>query len=127
MMRPCLHPGCGEPTDNTRCPEHTTHKAKPSARARGYDAAWDRLSRKARKLQPWCTDCGATEDLQLDHLPEAWARHDAGLPIRVQDVEVCCGPCNRARGAGRTRGEAPTGAIGTPRVEADFELHMADR
>lgn len=124
-LRPCL--ACGEPTDTSRCPEHRLPDRKTSARARGYDAAWDALSKRARRLQPWCIDCGSREDLQTDHTPEAWARHDAGLPIRLQDVEVCCGPCNRARGAGRTRGDAPIGATGDPRLEAKSVLHIGVR
>jgi len=120
-LRPCL--ACGQPSAGPRCPAHTTHRPKPSPRQRGYDAAWDRLSKKARRLQPWCTDCGATDGLELDHLPTAWERHDAGLPIRLTDVQVCCGPCNRARGAGRTRGESPGPPPGTPRFEAKFPLH----
>lgn len=86
--KPCLD--CGTPSARPRCPEH-----------RGYDAEWDRLSRRARKLQPFCSDCGATEDLQTDHLPEAWARRAAHKPIRLKDVDVVCGPCNRARGQTR--------------------------
>ena len=87
-MRPCID--CGEPTASTRCPEH-----------RGYDSDWDRLSRKARKLQRFCSDCGSTEDLQTDHSPDAWARKAAGKPIRLRDVDVVCGPCNRVRGQAR--------------------------
>ena len=78
-LRPCVV--CGEPTTRGRCPQH-----------RGYDAAWDRLSRKARRLQPFCSDCGAVEDLQTDHTPEAWTRKVAGKTIRLQDVDVVCGP-----------------------------------
>ena len=123
-LRPCLE--CGEPCAGPRCPEHTVDRKAPAAQ-RGYDAVWTKLSKRARRMQPWCTDCGATEDLQADHLPSAWERHDAGLLIRLQDVDVCCGPCNRARGAGRTRGEAPTGAHLDPPLEADFALHTAER
>mgnify|MGYP000662118958 CR=1 FL=1 len=86
--KPCLD--CGAPSASTRCSAH-----------RGYDAAWDRLSRRARKVQPWCSDCGSTEDLQADHSPEAWARHAAGKRIRLRDVDVVCGPCNRERGPAR--------------------------
>ncbi|BBY61157.1 hypothetical protein MSAR_42930 [Mycolicibacterium sarraceniae] len=107
-LRPCLD--CGEPTSGPRCTEHTID-TKPTAHARGYDAAWTRLSKRARRLQPFCTDCGSTEDLQTDHTPQAWARKAAGKPIRLQDVRVLCGPCNRAAGAARgpsaTRGDAP--------------------
>lgn len=107
-LRPCID--CGEPAAGPRCAEHTTD-GKPTAHTRGYDAAWTRLSKRARRLQPFCTDCGATEDLQGDHTPEAWQRKAAGLPIRLADIAVVCARCNRRRGAARgntvTRGEAP--------------------
>lgn len=86
--KPCLD--CGQPTAGTRCPEH-----------RGYDRRWRVLSERARKLQSWCSDCGSTEDLQTDHSPEAWARIAAGKPVRLRDVDVVCGPCNRERGQAR--------------------------
>lgn len=117
VLRPCLD--CGEPTDaGTRCPAcRTPHErqraaradaARPTTAGRGYGAAWQRLSRRARKLQPWCEDCGSPEDLTTDHSPEAWRRQAAGLPIRLADVAVVCRSCNAARGAARgpkTRGE----------------------
>jgi len=34
-----------------------------SAARRGYDATWQRLSRMAIALQPWCSSCGSKEDL----------------------------------------------------------------
>jgi 5-methylcytosine-specific restriction enzyme A len=108
-MRPCID--CGEPTEGTRCAEHTID-TKPSAAARGYDHQWTKLSKRARRLQPFCLRCGAVEDLQTDHTPEAWARKAAGKPIRLQDVQVLCGPCNRdagaARGSTATRGDGPS-------------------
>lgn len=108
---------CGEPSDGPRCPEHTVD-TKPPAAERGYDHAWNKLSARARRLQPFCTDCGATEDLQGDHTPEAWARKAAGKPIRLQDIVVRCGPCNRAAGAARgpsaTRGPTPTAGATDP-------------
>lgn len=107
---------CGEACTGPRCPEHTLDP-KPDAATRGYDAAWKQLSKRARRLQPWCDNCGATEDLQADHSAEAWARKAAGKSIRLQDVQVLCGPCNRAAGAARgpqTRGDAPTQPQGHP-------------
>lgn len=108
-LRPCLD--CGTPSEGPHCPEHTTDTKAPAA-DRGYDAAWTRLSKRARRLQPFCSGCGSTEYLQCDHTPEAWARKAAGKAIRLQDVQVLCGPCNRAagaaRGPGATRGHAPT-------------------
>lgn len=114
-LRPCLV--CGEPAEGTRCAVHTVDR-KPPAAARGYDAAWARLSKRARRLQPFCADCGATEDLQADHTPEAWQRKAEGKAIRLADVDVVCGPCNRRRGAARgnavTRGDAPSGSPNHP-------------
>lgn len=137
-LRPCID--CGEPTEATRCPEHAPKSSpKVSASQRGYDAAWTRLSARARRLQPFCTDCGATEDLQCDHTPEAWERKAAGKSIRLQDIDVVCGPCNRRRGAARpqqtpggsqqtrpharTRGCTPPRGHKDPRGEAKFEKH----
>lgn len=103
-MSPCLT--CGQPCTGPRCTEHTV-----DATLRGYDASWKRLSKRARRLQPFCQTCGSTEDLQCDHTPEAWARKAAGKTIRLSDVQVLCGPCNRdagaARGPSATRGGAP--------------------
>lgn len=89
IARPCLD--CGTPSASTRCPA-----------CRGYDGRWTKLSRKARKLQRFCTDCHSTRNLQLDHLPSAWQRRAQGLPIRLGiDTEVVCGPCNTRRGQAR--------------------------
>lgn len=98
MLKPCL--SCGLPSDQSRCPEHRPKDTRDH-RARGYDAAWDRLSQRARRLQRFCSDCGATSDLQCDHTPEAWQRKAEGKPIRLRDVDVCCGKCNRRRGSAR--------------------------
>lgn len=121
-MRPCLD--CGTPSEGPRCPEHAT-EAKGTRHARGYDAAWTRLSKRARRLQPFCSDCGSTEDLQTDHTPEAWAAKAQGKPIKLSMVDVVCGPCNRARGAARgpsTRGQAPSGDHPGPRPRQSLNL-----
>ena len=117
-LRPCIE--CGEICDAERCDEHTlkasgTHAESPYER--GYDHAWRKLSERARRLQPFCSDCGATDDLQTDHSPTAWARKAAGKPIRLRDVDVACGPCNRARGSARLGAESRS-AFGTERVGA---------
>lgn len=132
-LSPCLE--CGEPAESTRCPDCTrvVERAQPDrkspAAARGYDWAWTKLSRRARKLQPFCTDCGATRDLQTDHSEDAWRRKAAGLPLRLRDVEVVCGPCNRARGAQRPNQDPPGGiparqTLPTPTPESNFASHI---
>lgn len=130
-LKPCLR--CGEPSPGTYCSEHkptnvsSKSKRAKTKRERGYNWHWDQLSRRARRLQPFCSDCGATDDLQADHSPEAWQRHEDGLAVRIQDVDVCCGPCNRARGAARgplTRGYAPTHGSPPPVDKAQSALHL---
>src|SRR5690625_6248040 len=53
---------------------------------RGYNERWNRLSRKARELQPFCSDCGTMDDLTADHTELAWKRFDAGRPISLKDI-----------------------------------------
>lgn len=124
-LKPCLR--CGEPTPRTHCDEHRPKPPPKSPRHYGYDAAWDRLSKRARRLQPWCLDCGATDDLQADHTPSAWQRKEQGLAIRLQDIAVRCGPCNRAAGAARgkavTRGNAPQGVAEALAAQPHRALH----
>lgn len=104
-MRPCLD--CGTPTEGTRCPEHTQAKTHDlSATARGYDARWQRLSTRARRLQPWCLDCGTTDDLTGDHLQ--WPA------TKLEHVAVVCRACNTRRGA--ARGERATWGAGARRT-----------
>lgn len=129
-MRICLT--CGEIAERSYCEEcfpEVRKAQKPkrttSAHQQGYDSRWRRLSRKARTLQPFCSDCGATEDLQLDHTPETWDRWRERKPIRLEHTGgVVCGPCNRARGAARTT----TGGTGlsTPCGEARPVGHITN-
>ena len=109
MTLPTVCAGCGTPRDRAtacpNCPPPRDHAARDQIRGtrqqRGYDAAWDRLSARARRLQPFCTDCGRTDQLTADHSPTAWTRHAAGQPIRLDDIDVVCTPCNNRRGAAR--------------------------
>lgn len=98
-LKPCVVPTCGEPSDKSRCPAH--RKDTRDKRARGYDHRWDALSRRARRLQNFCTICGSVESLQADHLPSAWERKAAGKPIRLADIQVLCRQCNVDLGSSR--------------------------
>ena len=97
MPLPTVCPSCGEvfTRDDGRaaaCPECQPNRHRPgpddrlrgSATSRGYGKAWQRLSRRARRLQPYCTDCGSPDDLTADHSPEAWQAHEDGRPIRPE-------------------------------------------
>src|SRR5699024_8126121 len=105
-VKPCL--SCGEPSPNTRCGDCTlTHDdtRRGTARQRGYGTAWDKLSARARRIQPFCSDCGTPDDLTVDHLPIAWERQAAGKTIRLKDVDVVCVGCNNRRGSSRPGSE----------------------
>lgn len=112
MMTVCA--GCGTPYDEDHgqgnCPNcrpardyyaDDVRRGKGTPKQRGYDQAWRRLSERARRLQPFCSDCGRTSDLTADHSTEAWKRHEQGLPIRLEDIDVVCRTCNADRGAAR--------------------------
>lgn len=105
-------PECGTPytRDDTTaaCPEckpsRTTrpnHYGRGSSTSRGYDQKWRRLSERARRMSPQCADCGSVHDLSADHSEEAWRRREAGLSIRLEDIDVVCLRCNAERGAAR--------------------------
>ena len=103
LHRPCLK--CGEPVAGASwCPEHKPQPTK-SRRDRGYEGQWRKISARARRKQPWCSDCGTVEDLTADHTPESWEAHDAGKPITLDLVDVVCRPCNSRRG--HIRGDNP--------------------
>ncbi|MCK1804074.1 hypothetical protein MTQ12_13615 [Brevibacterium sp. R8603A2] len=98
LFKPCIT--CGLPGPDRYCPEHTPARRMPkeSPRKRGYDSTWDRLSIRARKAQPFCLDCGRTDDLTTDHSAEAWERYEQGKVIRLEDVAVRCRSCNSMKG-----------------------------
>lgn len=129
VSRPCLT--CGQSSAGTYCPEHGgSAQGIGTPHARGYDKAWYRLSRRARRLQPFCEDCGALADLTTDHKPEAWERRAEGKPIRLQDVAVVCRGCNTARGSSRpgsarasTHGGYASTAPARILAEAEFQSH----
>lgn len=119
MLRPCLE--CGEPKESRdycdSCRPKRTYKPRPSATRRGYDYAWEQLSKRSREIQPWCLDCmePGTPDkpLGVDHSPEAWERVKNGKALTLKDFEngllaVVCNRCNIRRG--NARGHSPTHA-----------------
>jgi 5-methylcytosine-specific restriction enzyme A len=66
MKYPCLD--CHQLTNTTRCPDCERIRQRNRNRRRlQYLGTWAATSRRARKAQPWCTRCGTTTDLTLDH------------------------------------------------------------
>lgn len=102
LLKPCMK--CGVLSPTTTCPEHTIvseRYPKGNTTQRGYGSAWQKLSRRARRLQPFCTKCGSNEDLTLDHSEEAWEAFEAGKPITLALVTVLCRSCNSQKGQAR--------------------------
>lgn len=109
-------PRCRRPATTSPCLDckRRLNRSRGSAASRGYDAAWQALSRRAIRAQPWCTTCGATTDLTADHkVPLAAGGKRTGLTLT--DVEVLCRPCNSRKGARRDPGDGlPPPAQGPP-------------
>lgn len=102
LLKACS--ACGEVSEESKCEAHRKLRRVPAkpARQKGYDYAWDKLSARARTLQPFCSVPGCNDqDLTTDHSPEAWERKVMGLVIRLQDVDVLCRSHNSAKGAAR--------------------------
>ena len=87
MLKPCLT--CGVPSRATRCEAHTLPKTENpnrlSRQARGYDAAWQRLSSKIRASRPWCEMCGTSQArLTVDHIvPQSLGGDNSAGNLRV--------------------------------------------
>ena len=83
------------------------------------NAHWQRLSRWARDLQPWCSRCGSSHDLTVDLVGGGDHR-----VARLEDVRVLCRSCHGRqdggkRGAFLSNGPLPNPSLGLfkkPRV-----------
>ncbi|MBF6328510.1 HNH endonuclease [Nocardia transvalensis] len=117
-LRPCLD--CGEPSDAARCPEHARKDDRVRDRNHVHwnGARWKRLSARLRRMQPWCSSCGATDRLTVDHITPVSERPD--LAYEVNNLQVLCGRCNSRKGG---RGIAPGRGGLPPHGEAEFEIH----
>lgn len=67
-LRSCLDCGLRTRTTAPRCGpcERSRQRRRNAARSQ-YAGAWRATSRTARRRQPWCSICGTTDDLTLDH------------------------------------------------------------
>ena len=102
-LRPCLT--CGTPSTGPRCPEHTTDtKHRPKGHVHTNTTRWKNLSKRLRKLSPFCELCGAREQLSVDHiLPVSEAPE---LVYAEDNLRVGCLSCNGKRGNRFTHDEA---------------------
>jgi len=85
----CLEQGCGNLTQYPpRCDIHTERFAIRTLPKPYYGHAWQKFSKAMREAQPWCTRCGSTGDLTVDHILPGSG--DGGY-------QVLCRRCNSAK------------------------------
>src|SRR5699024_2040843 len=86
---------CGELSDGPHCDQH---KPKPRNRShfRSNPAAWKQLSARLRRMQPWCTICGTSDDLTVDHIVPYDERPD--LAYEISNLQVLCRKHNSSKG-----------------------------
>jgi 5-methylcytosine-specific restriction endonuclease McrA len=70
--------------------------ARGTRKQRGYDETHLRLRKLVIAAQPWCSLCGATSDLTVDHIIPL----KRGGETRLDNYRVLCRSCNSRRGAG---------------------------
>lgn len=110
-LKPCIL--CGEPSPRSRCPDHQNHKSSAGRHAVHLNnTRWKKLSRKLRRMQPFCSTCGAREDLTVDHIVPLTERPD--LAYDLDNLDILCRSCNSAKDAhlggwGKRAGQPPEG------------------
>ena len=142
LMQPCVQ--CGEISDRNRCEQHRPqHAPKDRTKhvAHQNRSRWANLSRRLRKMSPFCELCGTSSDLTVDHIIRVTDRPE--WTYEVDNLRVLCRTHNssistqsaspevekeieskiqvrRARkGGGNTQTDAPP----RPRVKALFRSH----
>lgn len=98
-LTPCATPGCPELCRSTHCNSHRPRRARdrrPSAAARGYDAAWRRARRTFLRQHPRCQTHGCPRrSSHVDHVERA--RH-AGVDFWDRtNWQALCETCHRAK------------------------------
>jgi 5-methylcytosine-specific restriction endonuclease McrA len=106
----CLETGCSARVweeGQSRCPDHRSssgwaRRPRVGRQAAGYGAEWERRRRRHLAAHPVSVDCGATTDLQVDHVLEF---HGLGDPLRLDPANLAtrCRRCH-ARKSGRAGG-----------------------
>jgi 5-methylcytosine-specific restriction endonuclease McrA len=62
-------------------------------RNKKYDYQWQKLSRQARTMQPYCSRCGSQRDLTADHI---LSLAHGGQNI-LENIMVLCRSCNSSK------------------------------
>lgn len=105
MNRPCIKCGAliASGSRCTECKLPSAPKNRPRDHPHANPAAWKRLSKAVRKAQPFCLDCGRTDELHADHIIAVSERPD--LALERLNITVRCPTCNGRRGSKCTDAE----------------------
>jgi len=120
----CAQAGCSELVEVGRCSRHAKvagqqyDRTRKSPSARGYDAAWQRMSKAKLAAEPYCqiNDICRNAPLirklatEVDHRIPISVRPD--LRLDWENLQSACKPCHSAK----TRRE------GTPNLYSDAPL-----
>ena len=92
---PCLY--CGILSRGSTCPQCAQAIASRDParikRNRQYDYEWQKLSKYARSIQPWCSRCKSIKDLTADHI---LSLANGGLNT-LDNIMVLCRRCNSSK------------------------------
>ena len=68
MRRLCYK--CRQPIEGPRCKpcERDRSRSRGTPTQQGYGPAWQRFSKRLRQEHPWCLNCGASQNLTVDHV-----------------------------------------------------------
>jgi len=92
---PCLY--CGVVSRGSTCRQCTaviqSRDINRQIRNKQYDYKWQKLSRYARTIQPYCSRCGSQRDLTADHI---LSLADGGQNT-LDNIMVLCRSCNSSK------------------------------
>ena len=92
---PCLY--CGVVSRGSTCRQCTaviqSHDINRQIRNKQYDYKWQKLSRYARTIQPYCSRCGSQRDLTADHILSL----AQGGQNTLDNIMVLCRSCNSSK------------------------------
>lgn len=96
LQRPCVD--CQALTRSARCVrcQRLKDRQRPTPTQRGYNYAWQKLSREFRSAYPYCFKCGSTKNLTTDHIV---SKKNGGQSI-WSNLQTLCRSCNSIKGAG---------------------------
>jgi len=72
------------------------HADRKSARARGYDTAWDRLAARYRREHPFCEECARRGYVGLmDEVDHIIPLVDGGARLDPENLQSLCWKCHK--------------------------------